>query len=197
MIIRTFTRALTFVGRAIRAVHRAAARSRFRRCGRNVRFDPRDFFAYENIVTGNDVFIGPGAKFLADRSEIRIGNKVLFGPNVLIVAGNHNSSVVGQFMFDVKEKRPEDDMPIEVDDDVWVGAGVIVLKGVRLGRGCIVAAGALVTKSVPPYVIAGGVPAKTIGRRFDIDEIVRHEFALYPPEQRLSRDSLAHLAASA
>ena len=165
-------------------------RSAFKRCGKNVRFDPDGVYTYKNIEIGNDVFIGPRAAFLASESGIVIGNKVMFGPNVTIVGGDHNTSVIGQFMFDVRAKRPEDDQPVVIEDDVWIGARAILLKGVRLGRGCIVAAGSVVTKSVAPYTVVAGVPARVRSVRFPIETILIHEARLYSSERRLSRDYL-------
>ena len=57
--------------------------------------------------------------------------------------------------------------PVVIEDDVWVGANVTILKGVTIGHGSVVAAGAVVTKSCPPYSIIGGVPAKVLRRRFE------------------------------
>jgi len=190
MVLKPIGRMMLAVRRAARGVERLFLRSQFLACGTNVRFDPRDTFAFENIEIGNDVFIGPGAKFLADRSVIRIGNKVLFGPNVTIIGGDHNASVIGEFMHDVKIKRPEDDADVTVEDDVWVGGGATILKGVRLGRGCIVAAGSIVTREVSPYSIVAGVPAKVVRPRFNTDEVLRHEAALYPEAVRLPREVL-------
>ena len=79
----------------------------------------------------------------------------------------------------VKEKLPENDAPIVIEDDVWCGANVTILKGVTIGRGSIVAAGAVVTTSFPPYSIIGGVPAKFLKKRFTEDEIRDHERILY------------------
>lgn len=62
--------------------------------------------------------------------------------------------------------------------------------GVTIGRGAIIAAGAVVNKSIPPYAIAGGIPAKVIKFKWTIDEIMRHEAILYPPEQRFSKEQL-------
>ncbi|MRS03355.1 hypothetical protein EG832_09060 [bacterium] len=114
----------------------------------------------------------------------------MFGPNVTIRGGDHNTSKIGYFMFDVHEKRPKDDQPVFIEDDVWVGAGAIILKGVTIGRGSIIAAGAVVTHSVKPYSITGGVPAKLIRFRWTTEEIIQHEIALYPLEKRLSEKKL-------
>ena len=151
----------------------------FRSHGRNFIFDPSGRYSFNTISVGNDVYIGPGAQFSSIKS-ITIGNKIIFGPNVTIMGGDHNTSQIGRFMYDVQEKCSEDDLPIVIEDDVWIGTGAIILKGVTIGRGSIVAAGAVVTKNVPPYLIVGGVPAKVLRVRFDIETIIRHETALYP-----------------
>jgi acetyltransferase-like isoleucine patch superfamily enzyme len=169
----------------------------FRACGRNVRFDAFGYYSYSNITIGDDVFIGDGASFAAARTTITIGNKVMFGPQVMIRGGNHNTSVRGVFMFDVKEKRPEDDQPVVIEEDVWVGARAVLLKGVRIGRGAIVAAGAVVTRPVPPYAVVGGVPAKVLSFRWPVDDILQHEEQLYPPACRLPRVVLEQTRASA
>ena len=160
----------------------------FHRHGKNFIFGPGDRYTYHTIEIGDDVSIGSGATFIASESRIIIGSKVLFGPNVTIMGGNHNTSVVGQFMYDVRNKRPEDDQDVVIEDDVWVGAGVIILKGVHVGRGSIIAAGALVNRDVPPYTIVAGIPAKPIRLRFDVETILNHEKLLYPPEKRLPAD---------
>ena len=64
---------------------------------------------------------------------------------------------------------------IQVDDDVWIGCGAMVLSGVHIHQGAVVAAGAIVTKDVPPYTIVGGLPAKPIRKRFDEETIARLE----------------------
>ena len=94
-------------------------------------------------------------------------------------------------MFDVKNKRPEDDQDVVIEDDVWVGTGAIILKGVRVGRGSIVGAGAVVVQDVPPYSVVGGCPAKVISTHFaSTDQILQHEALLYDPERRLSKEAL-------
>ena len=66
-----------------------------------------------------------------------------------------------------------------IEEDVWCGANVVILKGVTIGRGSIVAAGSVVTKSCPPYSVIGGVPAKVIKRKFTEAQIIEHERILY------------------
>jgi len=146
----------------------------FRSIGKNSIFNPYSIFSFENITVGNDVYIGPGATFLCTESEIILGNKIMFGPNVSLIAGDHNSSVIGKYMFDVKKKLPENDLPIIIEDDVWVGAGATVLKGVTIGTGAIVAAGSVVVKNIPPYSICAGVPAKVLKKRFTSEDLETH-----------------------
>lgn len=147
----------------------------FRRTGTNFIFDPNSIFSYSTIEVGNDVYIGPGAILTASESSITIGNKVMFGPNVTIMGGDHNTSRVGEYMFDVKEKLPENDLPVTINDDVWLGTGCIILKGITIGQGAIVAAGALVISDVPEYSIVGGIPAKVLKMRFSNDELRAHK----------------------
>lgn len=113
-----------------------------------------------NISMGRDVFINHGVDITA-WGRIEIGDDVLIGPGAVLHSGDH-------------EMR-DPDVPVRkqgirtgrivVEDDVWIGAHSVVLRDVRLGRGCVVAAGAVVTHDVPPYAIVGGVPARVIGSR--------------------------------
>ena len=175
MILRLFANTIVFCRRILRRVQMALLRPAFRTHGRKFLFDPKGEYTYRNISVGDYVSIGTNAVFLATRSKIIIGSKVMFGPNVTIIGGNHNTAVVGKYMYDVDEKHPDDDQDVVIEDDVWVGAGATILKGVCLHRGCIVAAGALVNRDVEPYAIVAGVPAKLVGVRFDQESIAKHE----------------------
>ena len=143
---------IMFCRRVIRRLLIHLYRPLFKRHGNCFFFDPYSDFSFETISVGNNVFIGAGARFHSITS-IDIGNNVIFGPGVIIMGGNHNIHEVGCFISGVKNKRKEDDLPIIIDDDVWIGAAAIILKGVHIGRGCVVGAGAVLTKSIPPYTI--------------------------------------------
>jgi acetyltransferase-like isoleucine patch superfamily enzyme len=162
----------------------------FKKHGRHFYFDPDSSFTYETIEVGDDVFIGPGAVITGPKAKVVIGNKVMMGPNVSIIAGRHNTSVIGRFMHDVTEKRSDDDLPVIIEDDVWICSGAIILRGVHIHRGAIVAAGAVVTRDVPPYSVVAGIPAVVRKWRWEIDKILEHEEALYPPERRFSASQL-------
>jgi acetyltransferase-like isoleucine patch superfamily enzyme len=162
----------------------------FHSYGKNFKFDPFGSYSFRTISVGDDVSFGPGAVLWTHDSSLTVGNKVLFGPNVTIMGGDHNTTQLGRFMYDVHEKKTGDDLPVIIEDDVWVGTGAFILKGVRVGRGSIIAAGALVNKDVPPYSIMGGIPAKRLKGRWTSEEIIHHESQLYPPNKRLSKEEI-------
>ena len=153
-------------------------KSLFKKCGKNLFIGENCTFIFNHISLGNYVSIGSNSVFLTAEAEINIGNYVMFGPNVTIVTGNHRIDVLGKYMYNVTEKLPENDTDVNIEDDVWVGANVIILKGVTVGRGSVIAAGSLVNKDVEPYSIYAGVPAKLIRKRFSAEEIIKHEAAL-------------------
>lgn len=162
----------------------------FEKHGNNFHFDPAGTYTFENVSLGNNVYLGKGAVLVAAKSKIIIGNNVMFGPFVSIFGGGHNASVVGKFMVDVHEKRPEDDLGVIIEDDVWVGTRAIILKGAKIGRGAIIGAGSVVTREIPPYAIAAGSPAKVLKYRFDIETTLKHEQALYPQSIRFTEQEL-------
>ena len=77
-----------------------------------------------------------------------------------------------------------------VEEDVWIGMNVTLLPGVTIGRGAIIGAASVVTKSIPPYAIAVGNPAKVIKFKWPIEDIIKHEEALYNEDERLSLEVL-------
>ena len=158
-----------------------------RHCGRGVYLRPMssDIKGVRNLSVGDGTSIPKGATFYCTDAPLTIGRKVIFGPRPTIITGDHRTDLIGKYIIDVttEEKLPENDLPVVIEDDVWCGANVTILKGVTIGRGSIVAAGAVVTQSFPPYSVVGGVPAKLLKMRFTPEEIVEHEKMLYKLER--------------
>ena len=150
-----------------------------RHCGKGVYIRPMssDIKGVENLSVGDGTSIPKGSVIYCTDAPLTIGRKVVFGPRPTIITGDHRIDIIGKHIIDVtvEVKLPENDMPVQIEDGVWVGANVTILKGVTIGRGSVVAAGAVVTRSCPPYSIIGGVPAKIIRARFTDEEIVEHE----------------------
>lgn len=150
----------------------------FGECGRNVTFGGNNRFSgIRNMVVGSNVHFGSNGCFMLTRAKITMGSNIMFGPNVTIITGDHRVDVKGKYMTEITNemKSPENDQPVTLCGDNWIGANATILKGVTIGEGAIVAAGSLVIKDVPPYAIVGGVPAKVIKYRFNDDEIAEHK----------------------
>ena len=107
----------------------------------------------KNIHIGRGVFINMGCKF-QDQGGITIGNGCQIGHNVVIATLNHDK--------DPENRGTLHPSPVVIGDNVWIGSGAVILPGVTIGYGAIVAAGAVVTKDVPPLVTVAGVPARRV-----------------------------------
>jgi len=136
--------------------------------GAHCQLEPGIYFKFDGIyepgprlVIGDDVFIGAGCEFNF-RRKIVIGAQSLIASGCRFIDHDHGSARRDVPMFMQPHAA---DAPIILEEDVWLGANVIVLKGARIGRGAIVAAGAVVTSDVPNFEIWGGVPAQKIGER--------------------------------
>ena len=134
-----------------------------------------DIKGLHNLSIGDGTSIPKGTVLYCTEAPLTIGKKVVFGPNPTIITGDHRIDVIGKHILDNTEKLPENDAPVIIEDDVWCGANVTILKGVTIGRGSVIAAGAVVTKDIPRYSIAAGVPAKVIKMRFTPEQIKEHE----------------------
>lgn len=111
------------------------------------------------------VLVGYGTE--SDRlGEIRIGNHVRIAPHVMIVAANHRFDDCGRPISAQGVERKS----VIVEDDVWIAGRASIMAGVTVGRGSVVAAGAVVTHDVPPYSVVAGVPARVIKTRRQEDE---------------------------
>jgi galactoside O-acetyltransferase len=111
------------------------------------------------IYIGNDVGVNSNSMInAADGGVICIGNNVLIGPNVVIRASNHCYSKKEVLI----KNQGHSGGCIEIGDDVWIGANVVILTNVKIGKGSIIGAGAVVTKDIPPFSLAAGVSARLV-----------------------------------
>lgn len=108
-----------------------------------------------DVLIGDFTRVGLGNTIIG---PVVIGNNVNLAQGVVVTALNHNFEDVN----DLIDKQGITTMPVCIDDDVWIGANVTILQGVRIGKHSVVAAGAVVTKDVPGFTVVAGVPAKVI-----------------------------------
>lgn len=114
----------------------------------------------KDLVMGSYGYIGNGATICP---KVTIGNYVMLATEVSILGGDHNFNLVGEPI--VFSGRPAL-KPTTIGNDVWIGHRVIIMAGVSIGDGAVIAAGSVVTKSVNPCTIVAGVPAKKVRDRF-------------------------------
>jgi len=133
----------------------------FKSVGNNVNIQKGVYFGKGNKISIGD-FSGIGENSrLAQADEIIIGNNVLIGQELMVVTQNHNFSDKDQLI----REQGGTTKPVIIGNNVWIGARVIILPGVTIGDGAIIAAGSVVVKSISAFSIAGGVPAKIIKER--------------------------------
>jgi len=144
-----------------------------------------------NLIMGENSTLNSDSIILNRRAKLIIGKNSGAATKLLVVTGNHmnivgmNLKQVTDDVKDAEDKNHEYDKDVIVEDDVWIGAGVTLLSGVRIGRGCEVGTCAVVRNSTPPYSIVIGNPAKVVGFRFTPEEIIEHEKVQYPENERL------------
>lgn len=150
-------------GTLLRALLVAYYRIRLARVGRNFRIGLGSVILNPKKTSiGDDVFMGPGT-YITSPTDVEIGDRVMFGPQVMLIGGDHDlENLDVPLRFAPAPASPE---PIVIEDDAWLGARVLVLKGVLIGHGAVVGAGSVVTRSIPPLSIAVGNPARVVRRR--------------------------------
>lgn len=151
-------------------------------------------FDFSVVSVGNNSYGWLNVLSYATKSHLQIGNYVSIAPNVwFLLDVEHYINHISTYPFKVKMLGTESTESfsrggdIVIEDDVWIGFGVTILSGVHIGQGAIIAAGAVVTKDVPPYAIVGGVPAKLIKYRFE-QELVRE--LLYVDYSQLNKQDV-------
>lgn len=140
------------------AFRRFCGKLMLRKCGKKVNIEKNASFSCK-VSLGDRSGLGVNSKVYG---TCNIGSHVMMGEDVTIITRNHMHNRIDIPMMD---QGFEEERPVTVGDDVWIGDRVIILPGVSIGDGCIIGAGSVVTKSIPPYSIAAGVPAKIIKSR--------------------------------
>ena len=141
------------------AIRRLAVNLMFDRCGSNVDVGRKISFS-SKISIGDNSGIGDEAYFIG---PVVIGSDVMMGARCAFIGSTHGFERIDIPMRQQNGVEEE----IHIEDDVWIGYGATILGGVSVGRGSIIAAGAVVTKDVKPFTIVGGVPASVIKERTD------------------------------
>ena len=136
------------------------ARHMLTSCGENVNVERHARFG-RGVTLGDRSGIGINASI---GEQTHIGSDVMMGPDCVIYTRNHRFDRLDIPMRGQGYGPVE---PVEIGDDCWIGGRVTILPGVHVGNGAVIAAGAVVTKDVPPYAVVGGVPAKIICNRKD------------------------------
>lgn len=138
-----------------KAIRAFCGRLMLKKCGKKVNIEHGAIFSAKTSL-GDYSGIGINARI---HGECTIGDHVMMGPDVVVITRNHAFDRTDiPMMF----QGFEEEKPVVIGNDVWIGERVIILPGVRVGDGAILAAGSVVTKDVEPYSIVAGVPAKTI-----------------------------------
>jgi acetyltransferase-like isoleucine patch superfamily enzyme len=138
----------------------------FKRCGANLQVARHVNVNFTNrLEIGNDVFLATGC-WLHARGGIALEDEVQLGPYSVLVSGDH-TKLDGSYRF-----GPSNLGPIRIGRGAWIAAHATVTKGVFIGRGALLAANSVATRDVPPFTLAGGVPARVIHKKTQI-EVVR------------------------
>jgi len=141
-------------------------RPSFKSCGANLQVSRQVTINFPNrLEIGNDVFLATGC-WLHARGGIVLEDEVQLGPYTVLVSGDH-TRLDGSYRF-----GPSELAPIRIGQGAWIAAHATVTKGVAVGRGAVLAANSVATRNVPPFVLAGGVPARIRPRKPQI-EVVR------------------------
>jgi len=160
-------------GNIFRRLRYWTCRGLFDKSGVGINVEHGAYIGFGNGISIGD-YSGIGINAFVERGTT-IGSHVMMGPDVMIYTRNHDATRID---IPMTQQGATPVRPVMIGDDVWIGARSILLPGITVGTGSIVGAGSVVTKSVLPYTIVAGNPAKVIRRR--IPQVVAQEMALQP-----------------
>lgn len=126
--------------------------------GKNINIEKGATFS-RRLSIGNNSGLGINCRV---QGTVSIGDNVMMGPDVLIYTTNHEFKSKD---IPMRKQGYQDERPVTIGNDVWIGARAIILPGVSIGEGCVIGAGAVVTKDVPAYCVCAGNPARVVKTR--------------------------------
>ncbi len=131
----------------------------FKSFGKNVNIEPKVIFSnLSECEIGDHSGIGMNSCI----GTVKIGRDVMIGEELIAISRNHEFS---SREIPMRLQGFQQDLPITIEDDVWIGTRVILLPGIIIGKGAVVGAGSVVTKNVPSYAVVAGSPARLIKNR--------------------------------
>jgi len=151
----------------------------FAECGENcyIELPFRANWGGHHLHLGSGVYMNFNMT-MVDDGNIYIGNKVMFGPNVTIITGTHpvNPSL--------RERGLQYNKDVYIEDNAWIGSGVTILPGVKIGKNSVIAAGSMVTKDIPDNVVAAGIPCRVMRK------IGEHDDRYYDRDKEIDWENL-------
>lgn len=176
---------LSLVGNIKRQIQLNRFKKRWRKTNQKNYTIPTNLFPIQCVRVGDFSYGDLNVVTFSAHHILRVGRFVsIAGNTTFLLDTEHYFNNVSTYPFKVKMLQTQTSESfgkgdIIVDDDVWIGYGTTIMSGVHIGQGAVVAAGAVVTKDVPPYAIVGGVPAKVIKYRFEpemIEELLQIDY---------------------
>ena len=155
----------------------------FAECGENcyIELPFRANWGGKNVHFGNGVYANFNLT-LVDDGDIYIDDKVMFGPNVTIATANHPIDT------GLREKAMQYNKPVHICENVWIGAGTVIVPGVTIGKNSVISAGSVVTKDIPENVVAVGNPCRVLR------EIGEHEREYFYKKERIDWENLGDIS---
>ena len=167
---------------------------RFGSIGPHVFIDTPSFFTNQKDVFLEDhLMIRFGFKLINYTGKLIVKKYTMIAPCCTIVTGNHTKNISVPQMMACINHINDNEGDIVIEEDVWIGINCTLLHGCSIGRGAVIGGCSMVNKPIPPYAVAVGSPAKIIASTFSIDEIIKHEMALYPESERYTREELENI----
>ena len=160
-------------------------------CGKGAKLgEPTLLSDYSKVLLYDGAAIDAGLILISYSSRFIMKKNSCTAVGLTVVTGNHGREIGKWFNISASQHSEDIEKDVVVEEDVWLGANVTLLSGVKGGRGATVGAGAVVITNVPPYSIVTGNPAKVVGFSLKPEEVIEHEKTLYPEEERLPLDKL-------